>query len=139
MEKCFESGDGLAIIEFLKGQLKAEVPYVGSDIVYFRINHSVPDGDVIGFTEVAHRNYRRFFDKIDLCLLHELPLVDGALVYCVYCAKLWQDVLAKKFGGFCVGNYWLLNNETRSYYGYTCEELPTAQDIIDFLKSFRFS
>lgn len=137
MEKQFESGDGLIITEYLKQQLKAEVPYVGNHIVYFRLDHSVPDADVIGFTEIMHRQYERFFERIDLCLLYELPLVEGSLVYCVYCAKVWQDELAKKFGGFCVGNYWLLNNEKRSYYGYTCEELPTAQDIIDFLKAFR--
>lgn len=137
MEKQFESGDGLAILDFLKGQLKAEVPYVGERIVHLRLSYPVPDGDVIGFTEVMHRCYEHFFNRVDLCLLHELPLVDGALVYCVYCAKFWQDELAKRFGGFRVGNYWLLNNETRSYYGYTTEELPTAQDIIDFLESFQ--
>ena len=134
MERKFESGDGLAIIDYLKGQLKAEVPYVGDHIVYFRLNHSVLDGDVIGFTEVMHHRYELFFDRIDLCLFYELPLIDGALVYCVYCPKVWQYELSNKFGGFCVGNYWLLNNETRSYYGYISEKLPTAQEIINFVE-----
>jgi len=137
MEKQFESGDGLAILEYLREQLKAETPYAGDNLIYFRLNHSVPDGDVIGHTEIMHRRYQCFFERSDLLLLYELPLVENALVYCVYGAGFWREALTQRFGGFMVGNYWLLNNETRSYYGYTTEELPTAQDIIDFLKSMQ--
>ena len=137
MEKNFESGDGLAILEYLKEELGAEVPYVAESLVYFRLNHSVPDGDVIGHTEIMHRRYQCFFERVDLLLLYELPLVENALVYCVYGADFWREALAQRFGGFMVGNYWLLNNETRSYYGYTTEELPTAQDIINYLETFR--
>ena len=137
MEKRFDTGDGQAVLAFLKEQLVAEVPYVGNDFAYFRLKLSLPDGDVIGFTEVAHRRYQRFFNQTELCLLHELPLREGELVYCFYGSKFWQNELSRKFGGFCVGNYWLLNNETRSYYGYTSEVLPTAQDIIDFVEALK--
>ena len=135
MENKFATGDGLDVLLFLQEKLNATVIHTGENFIYFRLNCTKPDGDVIGFTETVKMRYRKFFSMMDLCLLFELPTCDCGLKFVFYGSFWLRDYLANEFGGFCIGNYWLLNDETRSYYGYKGDSLPEASQIVQLVEN----
>lgn len=77
-------------------------------------------------------------DEVGDCnVLIEYPLGTQRLKF-FGVGNFWVNtLLSRKFGGLVSEDrYWVLNNEAHLYslYGYIGTELPTAQDIIQFME-----
>ena len=136
MENRFQFGEGFEVLLYLQEKLGAEVVYTGQKVAHLKLKERVPDGEIIGINEVAHRRYPVFFSLRDCwCMLYELPTKDETLKYALYANDTIQSLVAQNFGGFRVGYYWLMRNETRSFYGYKGDKLPESSDIIEFIEA----
>ena len=137
MGNKFQTGEGLQTLLFLQENLGAEVVYVSPYLVHFKLAHNNLSQNTIELTETAKENYPELFSSDDLFLLFEHPLGDNTLRFVFYGPMGWlEKELHQQFGGIVVGKYWIIDNEAKSYYGYTCDKLPEASDIIEYAESF---
>ena len=137
METKFQRGEGLETIHFLQDKLAAEIVYEGQELVHLKLGHEDAYSQAtIGFTEEAKRIYPRLFSLDELFLLFEHPLINDAVRFVMYAPFWLQDAVSSRFGGFCDGKYWIVNNETKTYYGYKGNKLPEASEIVNFVEKF---